>query len=353
MKKKLSLLLVSIMLILTFCITGCSASVGTEMKNQSIRDVVEEHNLVNEDDVIDAFKDLRVTSTKANSVNMKNGTGNFKITSTDGDKFIVICEDYVAKEIRDEDENVVKNLADINTEDENTTTEDEVTTTEDDVINEPEDNITDEPIIDDTIDDDTTLVNSDYTPGPVASNSEIFKVFTDDNYDNDIEQTGRSSTSDYVTIYETNLTNVFFVTRLYTFDYETFSNGATSQDLLDVINDTYKSTNPNMCVNEDVVWDITESLIGTFERTEDEKAALLAQASAMVFEKESNDHLSYMNKVIYDGNNSTYYFFYETLLSSGDYEPHYIIVDSNNNIEKDGVDYTDTYNKLLMSLSDN
>ena len=194
-----------------------------------------------------------------------------------------------------------------------TTTEDE-----DEVTDEPED----EPIIDDSIDDGNNLVQSSYNPGPVASNSEIFKVFTDNDYDNDIEKTGRSSTSDYITIYETNLTNVFFVTRLYTFDYETFSNGATSQDLLNVINDTYKSTNPNMSVNEDIVWDIAESLIGTFERTEDEKAALLAQASALIFEKDSNN-TSYMDKVIYDGNTSTYYFFYETLLSNGDYEPLY------------------------------
>ena len=143
MKKKFSLLLLSIMLILAFCITGCSASVGTEMKNQSIREVVEEHNLVNEDDVIDAFKDLGVTSTKANSVKMKNGTGNFKITSTDGTKYTIICEDYVAQEIRDEDENVVKNLSNAVTEEDkdkdenNSVIEDEVTTTED------EDDVTD------------------------------------------------------------------------------------------------------------------------------------------------------------------------------------------------------------------
>ena len=145
MKKKFSLLLLSIMLILAFCMTGCSASVGTEMKNQSIREVVEEHNLVNEDDVIDAFKDLGVTSTKANSVKMKNGTGNFKITSTDGTKYTIICEDYVAQEIRDEDENVVKNLSNAVTEEDkdkdenNSVIEDEVTTTED------EDEVTDEP----------------------------------------------------------------------------------------------------------------------------------------------------------------------------------------------------------------
>ena len=141
MKKKFSLLLLSIMLILAFCMTGCSASVGTEMKNQSIREVVEEHNLVNEDDVIDAFKDLGVTSTKANSVKMKNGTGNFKITSTDGTKYTIICEDYVAQEIRDEDENVVKNLSNAVTEEDkdenNSVIEDEVTTTED------EDDVTD------------------------------------------------------------------------------------------------------------------------------------------------------------------------------------------------------------------
>ena len=147
MKKKFSLLLLSIMLILAFCMTGCSASVGTEMKNQSIREVVEEHNLVNEDDVIDTFKDLGVTFTKANSVKMKNGTGNFKITSTDGTKYTIICEDYVAQEIRDEDENVVKNLSNAVTEEDkdkdkdkdenNSVIEDEVTTTED------EDDVTD------------------------------------------------------------------------------------------------------------------------------------------------------------------------------------------------------------------
>lgn len=342
MKNKFRLLLVSMILTLCMLVTGCSASIGKEVKNQSIREVVENYSIVNDEEVITAFSDLGVTSTKSTSNKFKNGTGKFTITSKDGDKYSVVCEDFVAKQIQDDNGKVLKDFEN------NTTTEDNSTTEE--VTTESTPTIIDDGTTESTTEEINDTPDTGYNGGTEAKHSDIFKVETDDDYLNDITKDDVNNSSDYVYLYNTNMSDVYILERRYEIDTEQYSNGLCSSDFIDAVDKLYKITNSNYTVNRDVVYDITEAFIGSYTRTEDEKLSLLAQASALVFEPESN--LCYMNKMIFDNTTQTYYFFYTAFDDADNGTDHYIIYKADGTVEKDGSDYTSTYNKLISSFEE-
>lgn len=347
MKKKFKLLLVSMMLTLCMLVTGCSASIGKEVKNQSIREVVENYSIVNDEDVINAFSDLGVTSTKSTSNKFKNGTGKFTITSKDGDKYSVVCEDFVAKQIQDDNGKVLKDFENNSTTEDNITTEEATTESMPTIIDDGTTESTTEAINDTP---DTGYTGGNYTAGTEAKHSDIFKVETDDDYSNDITKDEVNNSSDYIYLYNTNMPNVYILERRYAIDAEQYSNGLYSSDFIDAVNKVYKTVDNSYTVNKDIVYDITEAFIGSYTRTEDEKLSLLAQASALVFEPESS--FSYVNKMIFDNDSQTYYFFYTTFDNNDNGTYHYIIYKADGTVEKDGSDYTNTYNKLISSFEE-
>ncbi len=313
-KTKLSIIL----LLLTLVISGCSVSTKTAIENKSIKDVIIDNNIVNSEETINAFEKLNVTSTKYNHSDFKDGNGIVKIKDKNGDIYNINCTDYLATTITDNNDKVLVDLAE--------------------PITNNEDN---------DIYDENNTSNRDYKIGQLAKKSKIFNIMTDSDYNNDIENLDKVDDNEYISLYKTNYPDIYVFNRKYTLDLETFSNDVNADTYLDKIENEYKTIDASKSINRDITYSIGEAFIGSIDRTEDEKLNLLCRAAALGFEDTTNNMFSYIDKMIFDNSTSTYYFLYTNSDKNNIRTNHYIIVTKDYQIEKDGIDYTKDFNKLI------
>ena len=91
-------------IILFACLTGCSVE-------KSISEIVDNQNLNNADEVVDAFESIGIESADSHSVDEKDGNGTIEVESG-GEKYTLVFVDYFGTYIKDEDGNKVAEIGD-------------------------------------------------------------------------------------------------------------------------------------------------------------------------------------------------------------------------------------------------
>ncbi len=114
--KKISAILVTLTLVLGLA-TGCSSRAESVAETASIKQIVTDYEIVNDDETIDAFESMDVTNTKSHSCKFKDGSGYFKVN--DGtNSYTANVENFVTVSIENSDGEIVVDLNNSNSDDE-------------------------------------------------------------------------------------------------------------------------------------------------------------------------------------------------------------------------------------------